>query len=244
MRFSSHECRWFFAGALPEDDEIVERFRTAGGWPRAGVVEPPAWPADWRVDRYVCLPRGGDPADADMGIKLRDERALGRPLKLEFKGRTASLGHVELSDGAVGLVEQWVKWSYEGPSVPEALWSAFGSGSGAASSGGDPSSAVTAVHKKRLLRTIRLDPAGDDEEVAAGAAGPVLDRGVGLELTRVRVEGIDAWTLGLEAFPAGDGIDEGLRRVAARFLGDMRGVASLEAERSMSYPAWLARRTT
>lgn len=239
MRFSSHECRWFFSGALPEEDEIVERFQVAGGWPKAGGVEPPAWPAEWRVDRYVCLPQGGEPADADLGIKLRDERALGRPLRLEFKGRTGSLGRVDLADGVVGLVEQWVKWSYEGPSVPEPLWSAFGPAAGGEASGiGNP---VTAVHKKRLLRGIRIDPDGGGEEV--DMTGPVsLARGAGVELTRVRAEGVDAWTLGVEAFPADDAIHRQLLPIISPFLADLGRIVDLELERSMSYPAWLARR--
>jgi hypothetical protein len=158
MRLASHECRWFFTGTPGQD--VVERFIAAGNWKRKLEIPRPTWPEKWRDDRYEFLARGVAAQVVDFGIKLRDERVYGKALKFEYKARTSVLGAVRLAPDATGIVERWIKWSYQDDEVPSALWRPFEDGE-----------LGTLVQKKRLLRKIRLDAADEDEEVPASGPG-------------------------------------------------------------------------
>ncbi len=234
MRLASHECRWFFEGALEGalEDEVAGAFKNAGGWRKSAEVGEPEWPTQWREDRYLVLPVGGSPADADMGIKWRDEVVDGKPRqRLEYKGRTSAVGPMALGPGAIGTIEQWIKWSYKGEEVPESALAPFLKGK-----------VGVLVRKIRLQRKIRLDAYDHDEEVPTSGAGSFVDRGMFIELTKLRTEGHGArWTFGFEAFPQDTEIHEDFRRNAQRFLEGFADVADFSEERSMSYPEWLAR---
>ncbi len=234
MRLASHECRWFFEGALEGalEEKVAGRFRSAGGWTQRAELEPPEWPTDWREDRYLVLPSGGAPDEADLGIKWRDEMVDGnRRQRLEYKGRTSAIGPVSLGAGAIGTIEQWVKWSYKGEEVPPSALAPFLEGR-----------VGVLVRKIRLQRKLRLDAFDHDEEVPTTGPGSFVDRGMFVELTKIRTEGHgEHWTFGFEAFPQDTEIHEDFRRNARRYLEEFADVGDFSEVRSMSYPEWLAR---
>ncbi len=233
MRFASHECRWFFEGPLAgaREVEIVDAFRGAGGWPVEVEVPRPEWPEAWRRDRYVCLPVRVDPREVDMGIKLRDERASGGGVRLEYKARTSIPGPVGFDTNAVGIVERWLKWSYADAEVPGSLLAPFVTGE-----------IGLGVEKIRMLRKIRFDAGDRDEEIAPSGAGSFVDRGLTIELARIRTEAYgEHWSLGFEAYPPDPEMHEDFVRNVRAFAAGLPPAFVLTAERSMSYPEWLSR---
>jgi hypothetical protein len=94
------------------------------------------------------------------------------------------------------------------------------------------------IEKRRLQRLFRLDDRGETTEV--GRVEP-RERGVNVELTRIRVSGRGEahWSLAFEAFPGDVRTAEVLAPIVARFLEGFP-VLSLAADRSRSYPRWLS----
>jgi hypothetical protein len=218
--------RWFFEGDL-EDGGRVESWFVRRDW--LGVTPSQVelkWPGfDTREDRYCVLPKSDD-----LGLKWRSDE---RGTSLDVKARTAELGPVQFGPNAVGQVERWIKWQYKNDAVPSALRGAFDARPDARE--------IVSVKKNRILRKVRVDAFGKDEEVAAGA---IIDRGLNLELTQLRVAGSGAyWTLGFEAFPHDDDQHAAFRRIVSGFLSGYPGPA-LDLGKSKSYPGWLAERTS
>lgn len=220
MRLASHEVRWIFEGAVGTTHMVVDWFKGQR------ISEPPVrvedWPEQWREDIYLVIPER-----ADMGIKCRrepsDDHGL-QSLYVELKGLTAPLGPVRFSERAVGKVEQWVKWSYEGAQVPERLLHLFDR---------DDQSCVL-VRKKRIQRRVRLDTYGVDEEVPLDA---VVSRGLTIELAQIEVAGEEFWTLGVEGFPDDSDMHLAFFRRVSAFVADFPG--ELPSSRTMSYAEWL-----
>jgi hypothetical protein len=259
---SSLEARWFFDGALDPRGDVVGWF---GGGASAASPDPGrlTWPPVWREDTYLLLPER-----PDIGVKVRrEDPAAPGGGRLEFKGRTEQEGPVAFGEvgrphgdsgagsGApaaadlppVAAVERWVKWSCTQGELPGALARLFAPRDG---------SLWTTVRKKRLLRRIQLRPDPD----APSGYRPVevdpsvwIDRGVGVEVTRIEVvsgsgdpggEGSAlhaAWTVGIEAFPADVQVASEFAPVVRAFLEGFPEPALLTADASMGYPAWLAR---
>ena len=98
--------------------------------------------------------------------------------------------------------------------------------------------AWVAVHKQRLERLYRLDPAQGVVPCAPDAASP---EGCEVEVTHVEVEGSRWWSLCLEAYGADTARrDLVLRTAAVLFAAGTPPV--LGADRAAGYPAWLLRR--
>jgi hypothetical protein len=223
MRLASHEVRWFFDGDLDESGPVFTWFARRD-WLRItpGAVEL-TWPGfEKREDVYSVLKA------QDLGLKWRSDE---RGTSLDVKGRTAELGPVQFGPKAVGNVERWIKWQYKNDSVPEAIRAAFD----AKMHGGE----LVSVRKNRLLRKVRLDAFGKDEEVALSA---FIDRGLNIELTKLRLsDGGAHWTLGVEAFPHDDDLHGAFCRNVSGFLSGYAG-PPLALDSSRSYPQWLAER--
>ncbi len=230
MPFASRECRWFLDEPLA--DAVEERFRRAGSWPQKAPIPGPEWPDGWRVDHYLLFP-----GREDLNLKSRGGSPdAATPTRLEFKGRTTDLGAHNFGPRAAGRVEHWVKWSCAGDEIPDSLRPLVDrAGSKAASD-------LVRVEKQRLLRRLRLDPAGADVEIPLNGSHADLDRGLQIELTRLRVDNHPAgWTLAFEAFPLDDALAADFDRSVARFLADFSSDLPLSPENSCGYPAWLAR---
>ncbi len=213
--YHSGEIRWFFRdGAQPEIDHWFSSCELA-------VVEPA------RVDSYIILPRCNT-----AGVKLRQGN-------IEVKAQTQSSKFIEFSDHVSGYQDAWVKWSrpasnpetvFAAPSMPE-RWAY--------------------VEKARVLRLLSLE-AESPEEIAFGSRR--LEAGCQAEKTDLRVIVLDAdveptaqewdraprwWSFSLEAFGAPSDVGNLLQRGASHWLRE-DFLATLRAEDSMSYPAWLA----
>lgn len=215
MAYSTLEVRWFFGGPLEETRPGIEawfrRSRLGGGTP-APLVWTPQPPA-WRQDRYLVVPDCDD-----MGIKWREGR-------LEIKGRESALGHRTLAPGIEGVCERWIKWSYASDRVTQRFSRLF--------QGSD----VVPTEKRRLQRLFRLRDGDQAIEVGPDQA---RERGLNVELTRIRLPGRDEthWSLAFEAFPGDLHLATSFTPAVARFLEGYPALP-LSSDHSMSYPRWL-----
>lgn len=218
----TQEVRWFFEGPLAKTGAGVKAwFRRRPPFGAEGRLGPLGWvpssPA-WRNDRYRLVPGA-----SEMGIKWREGQ-------LQIKGRTAVSGSRHFAEGIDGVVERWVKWSYAGKAVAQR----FGSGFLAET---DPARGVVLVEKRRIQRTIRLDPAGAAVEVPAGEP---CERALSIELVRIRLAGREHhWSIGVEATPSDAAMEDAFNAAVAGFLEGCPALP-LSLAQSMSYPAWLA----
>ena len=214
--YTSLEVRWFFPGSLRKQPELINWFERESPLPSAKDLASPTWRSrqNDEPDRYLLLP-GKD----DMGIKWREG-------SFQVKGLVSRLGVQRFAGRHTGLVEHWIKWSYAG--LPEAYAELF--------DGQHPDLRTVAVHKIRALRRIRLDSfSGKMVEVSEEEE---LDRGVGVELTDLTVEGWGSfYSLAFEAFPVDAGLPAAFTRAVEIFLDSLP--VTLEATNSRSYPAWL-----
>jgi hypothetical protein len=155
-----------------------------------------------------------------MGVKWREGL-------LQIKGRLSTLGVRDLGGGCAGQVERWTKWSYDG--LPDPYRRLF-------ANGGHIGLPTVAVHKVRALRKVRLDlPGGDGLEVDPLAR---MDRGLGFELTDIRVAEGHYCSVAFEAFPGDAAMEATFARTVAAFLDAGCGLG-LAGENSLSYPIWL-----
>jgi hypothetical protein len=212
LPFASRELRWFFEGPLSDQPALEDWFFGCAPFATAGDVGAPVWQPrrDDAPDVYLLLPDQGD-----MGIKWREGL-------LQVKGLVADLGRREYCGRHAGNVERWIKWSYA--DLPDGYADLFGS----------PAVTTVAVHKSRAVRLVDLG-AGARVEVSPET---VLDCGIAVELTRIVVDGHAHCSLGFEAFPDDRLTDAVFDAAVTGFLGSLDALR-LDADRSMSYAAWL-----
>jgi hypothetical protein len=213
MHLSSLEVRWFWAGGLQKHPGLTPVFEGSISVEKRSDVQGVRWSKP-REDVYLIIPSADD-----LGIKWREG-------ELQTKGRRALLGNMLFGDRIRGLVEQWTKWSHEGPVVDASLKPVFSSG--------DMKTAIT-VWKRRAIRKVRLDPFGESQEVPESEH---IDRGVNCELTDLKVNGTLYCSLAFEAFPDDSEMPEQFTRLVTGFLIGFDPTAFDDAE-SKSYPAWL-----
>lgn len=169
-----------------------------------------------RVDWYLSSGR------SDLGFKAR--LVKGAPAKVETKYLLGAIGAVELAPGIVGNVERWQKLSLEldDPELRRrGRW--------------------IEVRKDRIL----LKFAWED-----GKLSPAISRetripaGAGFELTTVWGDPkVSGYSIGVEAF----GPSAQLLRIVQATCSTVFGQApdlTLPEALSLSYPAWLAKRTS
>jgi hypothetical protein len=169
-----------------------------------------------RVDWYLSSGR------SDIGFKAR--LVKGAPAKVETKYLLGSIGAVELSPGIVGNVERWQKLSVEldDPELRKrGRW--------------------VEVRKDRILLKFAWEE---------GALIPVstqekrLPAGAGFELTTVWGDPkVSGYSLGVEAFGPSNQLLTIVQRTCALVFAQAKDLALSEAQ-SLSYPAWLAKRTS
>jgi hypothetical protein len=216
--FASHEVRWFFEGQANQHESLKHWFETAAPIPKNPGVGPPVWKGrlDDKPDVYLLVP-GSD----DMGIKWREG-------ELQIKGRLSSLGTHVFCGRHQGKIERWIKWSYA--ATLEAYQRLF--------IGGKETGLVTAsVQKTRALRKMRLDTMTGKAQEVDGQA--LVDRGLGCELTNLKVAGKAYCSLAFEGFPNDTAMDDAFIQAVESFLSGLTAL-DLAAACSQSYPAWLA----
>ena len=169
-----------------------------------------------REDVYLL-----DPGLGGLSVKVRASRAL------EVKMFLGSPGILDLPGRARGRLQFWRKWSF--PFSPLSLETI------------DPGG-WRRVRKQR--RVTWFSPAGEQIARAPsipGQAGPQARCAV--ELTEVRLQHQDWWSLGLEATGPAESLRHGLEATAALMIArDLPGSVDLRIDDSRSYADWLRTR--
>ena len=215
--FASHEVRWFFEGTSDQHESLKHWFVSVAPIPKSTDVGPPVWRGrlDDQPDVYLIIPGSGD-----MGIKWREG-------EFQVKGRVSTLGTQVFCGRHQGEVECWVKWSY--PDMPLAYKNLF-------LNGHKQELLTVAVQKVRAIRKVRVGTfTGQPEEVESTTR---IDRGLGIELTDLQVDGNAYCSLAVEAFPDDSALGSAFNEVVEAFLSDLTEI-DLNAAQSKSYPSWL-----
>jgi hypothetical protein len=169
-----------------------------------------------REDAYLL-----DPGLGGLSVKVRAGRTL------DVKMFLASPGILDLPGRARGRMQYWRKWSFPfSPLRPDS---------------GDPGG-WRRVRKQR--RVIWFSPSGERVDRAPAVPGPAgLQARCAVELTELRVEHQDWWSLGLDSTGAAGTLRHGLEATAALvFSQALPGGVDLRIDDSRSYADWLRSR--
>ena len=212
--FSSIEIRWFFPADADDATLLVPWYSTTSPLPVDDDVGRPEWQprCDDAPDRYLPVPGA-----SDFNIKWREGH-------LQLKGRTGPAEAAQYAPSHSGLIEHWVKWSYDDmPAAWRRQWF-------------DSEGAVLDVRKVRAMRLFAIG-AGDTDprEVQPDRR---IERGVGFELADIELRGLRYRSLAFEAFPADATTRDGFDRVVSAMLATLEDV-TLEREHSLSYAAFV-----
>ncbi len=215
--FASREVRWFFDGKTVRHNSLTHWFETVAPIPKSGDIHPPAWQGrlDDQPDIYLIIS-----GSVDMGIKWREG-------EFQIKGRVSALGTQMFCGRHQGEIECWMKWSYS--DMPAAYKNLFLQGQ-------ERDLLTVAVHKVRAIRKIRISTITNQPEEVSPTTR--IDRGLGIELTNLRVGDNAYCSLAVEAFPDDSAMGSAFTGVVERFL-DLLTEIDLNAAQSKSYPAWL-----
>lgn len=181
---------------------------------------PPSSVVDWmksrgadaesaRTDLYLV---SDDPA---MNVKLREG-------KVQTKHRIGDRTPVEFAETVKGVQERWVKWSF--PTV-EQHHDLFDD---------DPTGLWVPVHKERIRLVIGPDEQADrlDHMIESRPANAKI------ELTEVRAEGQQAWTICMEAGGRPEALPGTLQQMG-RHLFSQDTPPELTREHSFGYARWI-----
>ncbi len=217
MPLTSYEVRWFFSANSREETAVRRRFEAAQPVPCDANMVAPLWQGrlDGEPDIYLVLP-----GHADMGIKWREGL-------LQIKGRVADIGVQIYCGRHQERAGRWTKWSYAG--LPVTCKEMF-TGDRYAELARIP------VRKRRAVRKLRLNTfTGEAHEVPSAT---ILERGMGIELTEIEIDGMAAFSFGFEAFPDDSGMLATFASTVQTFLASLTSI-DLDAAQSLSYPEWL-----
>jgi hypothetical protein len=162
-----------------------------------------------RVDLYLALPE----TDA-VGVKLREGL-------LEVKRKDGDLGLLNLHPNVAGHGNTWTKWSFPASMEEGHLGDLAPNAPG-----------WLAVAKTRRLSTLTISP---DGVVDLANEGPALGRACWIELTEVRMDHDEWWSLGFEAVGPKECLQEDLERAAQHLFG-LSDPPTLTADTSFAYP--------
>ena len=195
------EVRWFHQGDLPSSWLLwFESFPDP-------VQDEPV-----RTDKYLLIGELDE-----LGIKIRQGR-------LEIKQRLGDLGVVQISDRVEGLVEYWMKWSFEVAENEDYLSYLDLSGPN-----------WTSVHKRRKLRRYQMSKNG---QVLAVSDTLIPPDSCEVELTEIWSREQSWWSLAFEAAGEIQTSKEVLMTIS-RHLIEVEGAPKLTAKNSFGYPKWL-----
>jgi len=162
-----------------------------------------------RTDLYLV---SDDPA---MNVKLREG-------KVQTKHRIGDRTPISFADTVEGIQERWVKWSF--PTI-EQHHDLFDD---------DPTGLWVPVHKERTRLKISPDEQADllPRLIESDPAEAKL------ELTRVRAEGEEAWTICMEAEGRPDALPGTLQQMG-NYLFGQGTPPSLSRDHSYGYARWI-----
>jgi len=185
---------------------------------------PPSSVVDWierlgaeaetaRTDLYLVC---SDPA---MNVKLREG-------KVQTKRRIGDRTPIEFADAVRGVQERWVKWSF--PTV-EQHHDLFND---------DPTGLWVPVHKERLQLEVAPAEQSDllDHMIESDPASAKI------ELTEVRAEDRQAWTICMEAEGRPDALPGTLQQMGTHLFSQGRP-PTLTDDHSFGYTRWIQRVT-
>ena len=162
-----------------------------------------------RTDLYLV---SDDPA---MNVKLREG-------KVQTKHRIGDQTLISFADGVEGIQERWVKWSF--PTV-EQHHDLFND---------DPTGLWVPVHKERLR--LELSPEEQSERLShLIESNPAEAK---LELTTVRSQGNEAWTICMEADGRPDALPGTLQQTGT-YLFEQGSPPLLPSDHSFGYARWI-----
>lgn len=164
-----------------------------------------------RVDHYLLV------RDTDaLGIKFREGR-------IEVKQRFGDPRRATFRVGATGTIEQWRKWGFPLASAGEERANL------------EAMDAWMAVEKDRWLRDYRVDAKGT---IWLLEAPDLTIPTCSVELTSVRVQGWQGWTLAFEAAGPAATLVPTLEQVAGQVLSTLDDF-ELRPQDAFGYPRWL-----
>jgi hypothetical protein len=171
-----------------------------------------------REDDYLL-----DPSLGGLSVKVRAGQVL------DVKMFLGSPGILDLPGRARGRMQYWRKWSFPfSPSRPDS---------------GEPDSGVLGGWRRvgKQRRVIWFSLSGERVDRAPAVPGPAgLQARCAVELTELRVEQQDWWSLGLEATGPAGALRHGLEATAALvFSQALPGAVDLRIDDSRSYADWL-----
>jgi hypothetical protein len=203
------ELRWFYPGTLPV---VVQ------DWFSQSVLGQFKGAWNSRKDAYLLLP-----AYRYLNLKLRQNRL---EVKLRFEQTEIQrFGHCW-----AGTVEQWVKWG-SADSTPQ------GAAIVDCAAGASADQPVwVEVEKQRSQRRYHLSGANIPQALPLSKR---VQSGCNLEITRLKVQEQDWWTLAMEAFGEPKRQQEMVVAIAT-WLSQTPNSPTLEAEQSFAYPTWLS----
>lgn len=162
-----------------------------------------------RTDLYLV---SDDPA---MNVKLREG-------KVQTKHRIGDRTPISFAEGVEGIQERWVKWSFPTVEQHHDLFE------------DDPTGLWVPVHKERLR--LELSPEAQTERLS-----PLIESDPAeakIELTRVRSQGHEAWTICMEAEGRPDALPGTLQQTGTD-LFEQGTPPSLSPDRSFGYAQWI-----
>ena len=204
MQIFTLEVRWFFEG-FP-DKGFTDWFNHGN---------PILWDIiEDRTDIYLVVP-----GSINMGIKFRGDEKF-----FEIKGRRSIIGIQEFTPTVFGVMERWIKWSYDVSQSDEWIDGILHSATG-----------QVRVTKQRFQRKFNF---GKDNEPHEIELSELSDIGVYAEITKLTVQKNNYWSVGFEAFPYYSISSESFVKLVSMTLED--SPMSMDLKQSLSYPAWLA----
>lgn len=169
-----------------------------------------------RKDRYLLVP------NCDyLNVKLREG-------SLEVKLRQESLGAFQVKPRWVGQIERWMKWSCDDAAIASPVSQRF-------SSDGQ----WMDVYKARQQCHYQLNADQSFQALSVDQlAEQSIRQGCSIELTQLKTDRHEAWSIAFEAFGEGDRQLEVLHRLAEQ-VADMPHSPALSLDHSFAYPHWL-----
>lgn len=194
-------------------DDTLEVRWFVEGTPPASVVE---WirslgaeAESTRTDLYLV---SGDPA---MNLKLREG-------KVQTKHRIGDRTPIGFPNDVRGIQERWVKWSFPTVEQHHDLFDA------------DPTGLWVPVHKER----IRLEISPKEQATLLNHMIESEPAEAKIELTQVRSEGQEAWSICMEADGRPDALPGTLQQMGNYLFGQGQP-PELSEEHSIGYARWI-----
>jgi hypothetical protein len=162
-----------------------------------------------RTDLYLV---SDDPA---MNVKLREG-------KVQTKHRIGDRTPIQFADEVEGIQERWVKWSFPTAEQHHDLFE------------DDPTGLWVPVHKERL----RLEISPEEQSDLLSRLIEPDPAEAKIELTEVRSQGVETWTICMEAEGSPDALPGTLQQMG-NYLFSQGTPPALTAEDSYGYAQWI-----